>query len=462
MKGIRITLGLFAFTLTFGAAAIAQLVAPRKVDDFIKTEMERQKIPGVSLAIIKNGKPVLVRGYGFANLEHRVPVKPETIFQSGSVGKQFTAAAVMLLVEDGKISLDEKIGKYLGAVPETWRDITVRHLLSHTSGLTDYAEDFDFRRDYTEADLLKIAGETPMAFAPGERWEYSNLGYMTLGVLIGKVTGKFYGDFLRERIFIPGGMTTARIISESDIVANRAAGYRVENGEIKNQNWVSPSMNTTADGSLYLSILDLVKWDEALKARRLLRPESYDLIWKAGVLKSGKATSYGFGWSIKSVNGRRLIEHGGAWQGFRSFISRYVDDRVTVIVLANSANANPQRLAHGVAMIFDPSLKPNAPAGTDPKVSTEMRQVFESVLSGKAERERFTLEVQRSLFDRDDRLLAHLRKIGPVLSFELVRSENAGDAVEYVYEVQFGSMTIALNIVRQKDGKISRFEVHPE
>ena len=434
----------------------------RRVDEFIGSQMAKQKIPGVAIAVVKDGKPTIAKGYGLSNVELNVPVKPETIFQSGSMGKQFTAAAVMLLVEDGKISLDEKISKYLGEVPENWRNITIRNLLSHTSGMTDYAADFDFSRDHTEADLLKIAKETPVAFAPGEGWEYSNLGYVTLGIIIGKVTGKFYGDFLRERIFTPAGMTSAQVISEADIVMNRSAGYRVVNGEIKNQTWVSPSMNTTADGSLYLSILDLIKWEEALSKRRLLRPASYDAIWTPAVLESGKITSYGFGWSIKSLNGGRLIEHGGAWQGFRTVISRYVDERLSVIVLANSSNANPQRLAHGVAEIVNPSLRPRAVLDAGPEISTELRELFASLLSGKADRNRFTLPVQQSLFDRKDRLLDYLEKLGPILDFYLLRLEKLGDAVAYDYEVQFGSMTITLEIVREHDGKISRLEIHPE
>lgn len=203
------------------------------VDEFVKAEMERKKIPGVSVAVIKDGKPVVVKGYGLANIEHNVPVKPETIFQSGSVGKQFTAFAIMLLVEEGKIGLDDKIGKYLGEVPESWANVTVRHLLTHTGGFTDYSRGFDFRKDFTEDDLLKIIKETPLAFAPGEKWQYSNFGYVTLGIIIRKVTGKFYGDFLTERVFKPLGMTTARVISERDIVPNRAAGYVLRNREVK-------------------------------------------------------------------------------------------------------------------------------------------------------------------------------------------------------------------------------------
>lgn len=199
----RLFVILVGFVLFCAVPCVAQDAATAKVNDFIKSEMQKQRIPGVSLAVVKDGHIILARGYGHANVEHQVPVKPETIFQSGSVGKQFTATAVMMLVEEGKIDLDDKVGKYLGDVPEGWKNITVRNLLTHTAGMTDYPAGFDYRRDYTEDELLKQAQAIPLAFQPGEKWQYSNLGYVTLGILIHKVTGKFYGDFLQERIFKP-------------------------------------------------------------------------------------------------------------------------------------------------------------------------------------------------------------------------------------------------------------------
>jgi len=320
--------------------------------------MKAQQIPGLSLAILKNGEIVLAKGYGLANVEHQVPVKPETIFQSGSMGKQFTATAVMMLVQEGKLTLDDKITKFFPDAPETWQNITVRHLLTHTSGMGDYPEDFDLRRDYTEDELVQRIKTVPLAFQPGEKWSYSNLAYVMLGVLIHKVSGKFYGDFLQERIFKPLGMTTARVISEADIVPNRAAGYRMANGELKNQNWVSPTLNTTADGALYLTVYDLAKWDAALYTEKLLKRSSLDQMWTPVKLNDGKVYPYGFGWALNVVRGHRLIEHGGSWQGFKSQISRYVDDKLTVVVFANQARANPAKIAHGVAAIIDPQLTP--------------------------------------------------------------------------------------------------------
>src|SRR5438874_3721651 len=266
----------------------AQDAIATKVDDYVKAEMQRQHIPGLSLAVVKDGQIILAKGYGFANVEHQVPVKPETIFQSGSMGKQFTATAVMMLVEAGKLSLSDPITKYFSDAPDSWKNITVRHLLTHTAGTTDYPSDFDFHRDYSEDELLKRAEAIPLSFQPGEKWSYSNLGYVLLGILIHRVSGQFYGDFLQERVFQPLRMNTARIISEADIVPNRAAGYRLVKGELKNQEWVAPAMNTTADGSLYFSIVDLSKWDAALYEGKLLKRSRFDLMWTSIKLKDGQ------------------------------------------------------------------------------------------------------------------------------------------------------------------------------
>jgi CubicO group peptidase (beta-lactamase class C family) len=214
-----------------------------KIDAFVLGDMKKGNVPGVALGIVKKGKVMAAKGYGFANVEHHVRVTPETIFQSSSVGKQFTAVAVMLQVEDGKLALDDSITKYFTDAPPSWRPITVRHLLTHTSGLPEYwdgllnggAEPFDSRRDYSEEFLRQAFYGLPLEFEPGSRWHYSNTGYALLGFLIHRVSGRFYGDVLKERVFGPLGMRTARIISEEDIVPYRAAGYRIVKGELKKQ-----------------------------------------------------------------------------------------------------------------------------------------------------------------------------------------------------------------------------------
>jgi CubicO group peptidase (beta-lactamase class C family) len=347
----------------FAAPLLAADQPADPVSAFVRGQMQHQHIPGLTLLVSKNGKPVRTEGYGFSNVELNVSAKPETIFQSGSVGKQFTATAVMMLVEGGKVGLEDPLTQYFPEAPSSWRQVTVRELLSHTAGFTDYPKGFDERKDRTEEELLKIVEAIPLAYPPGTSWSYSNLGYLTLGILIHKVTGEFYGDFLQQRIFQPLGMSTTRIISEADIIPNRAAGYRLVHGELKNQEWVSPSLNTTADGSLYFSILDLAKWDAALYTESLLKKSSLAQMWTVATLRSGQPNKgrYGYGWFVKAQDGHRLIEHEGSWQGFETQISRYVDDGLTVVVLTNLAEAKPDLIAHGVARIYLGKAAPQKP-----------------------------------------------------------------------------------------------------
>lgn len=362
--GILMALGL---SLISAPRTTAEQDLDQRVDALVGAEMREQRIPGLALAVLRDGKVVRAQGYGMANVELGVAVKPETIFQTGSVGKQFTAAAVMMLVEEGKVGLDDKLSKYLEGTPQAWKDVTVRNLLTHTSGIADYTNHeytkagglINLRGDYTEEQLYQKLVQLPLNFETGTKWKYSNTGYVLLGFVIHKVTGKFYGDFLQERIFQPLGMSATRIISERDIVPNRASGYELAKGEIKNQEWVSATLNTTADGALYTNVLDLGKWDAALYTEKLLKRESFEEIWTPVKLKDGKTYPYGFGWFLNEANGHRLIEHDGAWQGFTMNISRYVDDRLTVIVMTNldEDHSKPERTAHGVAGIYEEKLR---------------------------------------------------------------------------------------------------------
>ena len=354
-RGRRFTLVLLVVTILRAASADT---ATDRVSNFVNEYLKKNQIPGCAVMVRHDGKVVLCQGYGVANVEHGVRVTPQTVFQSGSIGKQFTAMAIMMLIEEQKLALEDPISKYLD-VPENWSAIRVRHLLTHTSGLGDYPESFSLQRDYTEDELLKMITAQPLAFAPGEKWSYSNLGYVTLGILIHKVSGEFWGDFLQQRVFAPLGMKHTRVISEADIIPNRAAGYVLKNGALKNQQWVSPTVNNTADGSLYFTVEDLAKWDEALETRKLISRASYEQMWTPVKLNNGTTAPYGFGWRIaKTDSGHGVLEHGGAWQGFASYIVRYPDDRLTVAVLCNRAGASASYIAKRIAGFYVPSVAP--------------------------------------------------------------------------------------------------------
>ena len=351
----RFALGLLFLSILHAASAET---ATDRIRDFVNGYLEKNKIPGCAVMVRHNGKVVLCQGYGVANVEHSVRVAPQTVFQSGSMGKQFTAMAIMMLVEDKKLALEDPISKYLD-VPENWSAIRVRHLLTHTSGLGDYPESFSLQRDYTEDELVKMITAQPLAFAPGEKWSYSNLGYVTLGILIHKVSGKSWGDFLQQRIFAPLDMNRTRAISEADIIPNRAAGYVLKNGELKNQQWVSPSVNNTADGSLYFTAEDLAKWDEGLETRKLISRSGYEQMWSPVKLNNEATAPYGFGWRVaKTDSGHTVLEHGGAWQGFATYIVRYPEYTLSVAVLCNRAGASASYIAKRIAGFYVPSVGP--------------------------------------------------------------------------------------------------------
>ncbi len=458
-----------------------KVISPQ-VGAYVEAQMREQKIPGLALSVVRDGQIIKARGYGLANVELDVPVKPETLFQTGSVGKQFAATAVMMLVEQGKVGLDDKISKYFEGSPESWKDITVRNLLTHTSGIPDYESDSltsgkdpftNLRMDYTEEELLRKFETLPLDFPPGERWSYSNTGYVLMGILIHKVTGEFYGDYLHEHIFVPLGMSATRIISEADIIPNRSSGYRLEKGELKNQEWVSPSLNTTADGALYTNVLDMARWDAALYTEKLLKKASLDQMWTPVRLKNGRTYPYGFGWEVTSVNGHRLIAHDGAWQGFTTNISRYVDDRLTVVVLTNldSEHSNPEKIARNVAGFYVPDVKPaelKPMQDQEPRVTELLHNVLEKMAAGKSDPMDFSPTFRKQMFpDEIQHMGDQLKPFEAAKSLQLVgRSEETGPEGEqlrvYTYRTILTNRTLNLEMILDADSKIAGFRLAVE
>ena len=436
----------------------------QRVDAFVRTELGRQKVPGIALAVVKGGQVLKLSGYGEANVEHHVPVTPETIFQSGSLGKQFTSTLVMLLVEDGKLELDRSITTYLPNTPEAFKAITVRHLLTHTSGIPDYTEELlDYRRDYTEDELAAAASKLTLEFPPGSRWNYSNTGYVLLGVIASKVGGKFYGDQLRERVFAPAGMTTARIITEEDIVPNRAAGYHIVRGELKNQSWVAPKLNTTADGSLYFSVRDLVAWERVVRTRAVMKPESWKQVVGPVRLTSGRPYPYGMGWSLDTVGGQAVEGHGGAWQGFKTQLTRYLGDDMTIIVLANASQASPGLFVDSIAPIYNPMLvrpKPAPIADRDPASAERLKALLASAAAGTLDPAQFAY-VRAGFFPNAARAYATaLRDLGAPTKVTLMTRKQVGDDVISTFVVSYGGGTeFDVLLALAPDGKVAQFGV---
>ena len=334
--------------------------------------MKDQKIPGLSLAVVRSGQVIKAKGYGYANLEVRAPTRVDTIFPAGSITKQFTATAIMLLVEQGRLKLDDSIVKYFPEAPAAWKPITIRHLLTHSSGIPDifgsteqtlYTKGIiDFHREYTEDELAHAYFAQPLDFPPGTRASYSNSGYQMLGFLIHRITGTYYGDFFREHFLAPLGMTTTTIFSYVDVVPNRASGYEVVNGAYRNVwLWQSVSTLSNAEGSLLMSVLDLAKWDAALNTEHIVKRSSLETMWTSVPLDDGSGSAYqgGMGWYIANAHRHRIVFHTGGGFGFYAVISRYLDDRFTVIVMTNidERHADVLKIAGEVAEIYLPDTK---------------------------------------------------------------------------------------------------------
>ena len=458
---------LFSLLHVFVTDALADTI-----DRFVRSEMERQQIPGVAIAVVKHGKIVKAKGYGFANIEHSVPVLPVTVFQSGSIGKQFTAAGVLLLAEEGKLGLDDLISRYLTNSPPPWQGITVRHLLNHTSGIPDYdtQKELNLRQDYTEEELAALATGLKLDFARESDWSYSNTGYVLLGIIVHRVSGQFYGDFLQERIFKPLGMTSTRVINETNLIPHRAAGYHLVGDQVKNQTWVSPSLNTTADGSLYFTVLDVAKWDAALYSDTPLSARIREQMWTPAKFGNGATTSlklegqsYGCGWFLDTMAGHRVVQHSGSWQGFRTYIVRCLDDGLTVVVLCNLTPADQEAIAHGVARRSLPALKGHPIADPDPTFSAFVADLFGSAAAGSLNPEWFTDEARMKQVTVWNKVFSQrLKSAGSVVRGELLEIKAQDGVTRRIYRAKFERETVRLTMLLNAARKISALKLATE
>ena len=430
-------------------------------DDYIEGRMHKRHIPGVSVAIVQDGKVVLAKGYGVANVELSVPATENTVYQLASVTKTFTATAIMMLALEGKLGLDDRITSRLPDLPAAWGEVTVRHLLNHTSGIKSYTSVRDFhktsRKDYTQREILELVAKEPPDFAPGEKWRYNNTGYFLLGMLIEKVTGKKYGEVLDERIFKPLGMTQTRVNDLHAVIPNRAQGYTWGGKELRNGEYVSPSQPFSA-GMLVSTVNDLVKWDAALRSETLLKKSILEQMCTPTKLSKGGDAEYGFGWSIGKVNGHRLIGHGGGIPGFSTQLSRYVDDNLTVILLTNSDSGNAGALARGIAGRLVPALAEEAAkpiADTDPQTTERLKGVILAAMKGEADPELFTKESKERHVAAIKQGKGTTASFGALREFRLEERKQSDQGVKLRYRAIFENETMSAFFDLDKDGKIA-------
>jgi D-alanyl-D-alanine carboxypeptidase len=325
-----------------------------QVDDLVRDQMSRHPIPGLALEIIRDGKPVKIAAYGLADLEWKSPLTPETVFEIGSITKQFTASAIMLLAQEGKLSVDDKLSRHLKDTPEIWTNITLRHLLTHTSGIKNYTEldGFELSRHLTQAQFTRKIGAVPLDFPPGEKWSYCNSGFNLLGFVIENVSGQDYWQFMQQRIFGPLGMTNTTNRDPRRIIPSRAKGYETDAaGHFINRD--SDLTDVFSAGAIVSTVGDLAKWNAALDAGQLLTPATEAAMWTPIRLNNGSTHDYGFGWYLSPLEGRRNIGHSGSTSGFSASFQRFPDDRLTVIVLTNSNEQGiGTKTAKAIALVY--------------------------------------------------------------------------------------------------------------
>ena len=341
-------------------AATLHRQAAAQIDRFIAGEMVKRHIAGVAVAVLTDGQIRYAKGYGFAAVERRLPVRIDTRFLIASITKMFTATGTMLLVEDGKVRLDAPVGDYVQGLPPHWRPVTVRQLLAHTGGINSHTSHHEppcgrttEEKNYKQQDVIAEVSCLPLDFPPGTSWSYTDTGYFVLGLLIERVSGLTYEEYLRQRIFKPLGMHSTRLMGPMGVDDGRAVGYSWDGKQLVRAPLISPVIEGPS-GGLVSTVRDLAKFDAALSDNRLLPQSVLREMWRP--LRIGTAM-YGLGFAVRPINGRPQVGHTGGGPGATTSFARYVDDDLTVVLLTNSAQP-PFTIQEIVSGIADRVLKP--------------------------------------------------------------------------------------------------------
>ncbi len=338
---IAIALALAAATQVLSAQPAGREDLMNKIDA-VMSEVYKPGQPGAAIIVRKSGEVIFRKGYGLADIELQIPVEPDMVFRLGSITKQFTAVSILMLAEQGKLGLQDEITKFLPDYPTQGRKITVEHLLTHTSGIQSYTDLAEWlplwRKDFTPKELIDLFKDKPMQFEPGEHWAYNNSGYILLGAIIEKVSGKTYEAFVDANIFKPLGMKQSYYGSAERIIPRRIPGYQMGQGGFVNAPYLSMTQPYAA-GSLLSTVDDLAIWNDAVFSGKLVKKEWLDKAFTPYKLKNGESTGYGYGWFVSEYQGHRTIEHGGGINGFSTYEMALPDDGVYLAILTNSTIA---------------------------------------------------------------------------------------------------------------------------
>lgn len=449
-------------------------VVAAELKHFLQAEITDYGIPGFGVAIVYDGQIVHLGGYGLANVEHGAPVTSNTVFHSGSTGKMFTAAALLFLAQDGLLKLDHAVSSYLPEVPKSWADMTIRHLLSMTSGLGNFGDVFapapiennvipvNIWQDHSDEQLLSLAAMSPLKFAPGESYLYSNISYIVASLIVARITGRPYYKLLRDRLFEPAGMANAREASYHDLVPNRAGGYSLVGGQLSNSHWTAPTMFRTGDGGLYFSARDIAQWFIELDRPKILNGDMIAQMFEPALTSDGRQTinGYGLGWQNSEIRGQRKIRHGGTWDGFRAELVRFPAQRLSVAVLANLDSAQVARIAHKVAGLVDPTVAPHEPVvDVDPVLTSIDTTLIKAIAAGNPPSRAFNDACWQQWSGRwFEQVIAESESELSAAPLELVEHKDK----RRCYRLSTGRYHMHWTIDRQSDGRIAAMRFHME
>jgi CubicO group peptidase (beta-lactamase class C family) len=433
-----------------------------RIDQIVRKVLKDTGVPGASVAVVRNGQIALAQAYGQARLEPPVPATPAMRFSIGSISKQFTATAILLLQEQGKLSLDDRVGRFLPDLTKA-NDVTVRQLLSHTSGYQDY-----WPQDYvppfmlqpvTAERIMDTWARKPLDFEPGTAWQYSNTNYVIAGVIAERAAGRPLVSFLTDRVFRPLGMTSVTNIDQDKLTDSDPIGYlRYALGPLRpapkeGRGWLF------AAGELAMTASDLARWDVSLMDRKILAPASYEALETTMLLKNGVATGYGLGVDVGQDRGRRTLGHGGEVSGFTAENLVYPDDRAAVVVLTNqdavSAGATIERQIAALLVTTE-----------DPATATKLAQakkILEGLQRGTIDRNLLTANASSYFSEQAlQDFAAGLGPLGTPQAFVQTGERLRGGMTLRVYSVRFAARLLRVWTYEMPDGKLEQFQVAPE
>ncbi len=449
----------FALTLSLHAQTETSLspALRNSIDGMVRDVLSKTGVPSASLAVVQDGKITYAQAYGSARLDPDTPAAPTMRYSIGSISKQFTAAAILLLAEEGKLSLDDPVSKYVSGLT-SGNQITIRQLLSHTSGYQDY-----WPQDYvppmmlqpiSAAEIMDRWARKPLDFEPGTKWQYSNTNYVIAGAIVEKVSGVPLLQLLSQRVFTPLGMKSVSDTNANKLPPTDPGGYfRYALGPLhpapkEGRGWMF------AAGELAMTAEDLAKWDISIIDRSVLKPASYREMETEVVLKDGVGTRYGLGMFVTSSNGHRILEHGGEVSGFTAENIVLPDDKIAVVVLTNQDAAEAaSEIGTNVRTMLVSAANPQ-----DPKQDELMRKVYDGLQQGKIDRTLFTDNA--NAYFTDQALKDYAASLGPLGapdSFNQTRTSGRGGMIDRIYEVKYPKKNLVIIIYQMPDGKIEQY-----